>query len=139
MAIHLTFTGYGLAASRIVADSAIVGHDTVITLAGAGGNPTTTIVIKDYTGIADWNLRTDLEHPDSVEQNARGDGATITLRLSYRFLSHLCGWVGGDIEWWRADSGTSRTNYASGIRDETNLNQVRSGSRAARAGLRWEF
>jgi Ca2+-binding RTX toxin-like protein len=56
--IHLTFTNYGLTSSQIVADSAIVGSDTVITLpgTGAGGSPTTTITIKGYTGIADWNV-----------------------------------------------------------------------------------
>jgi hypothetical protein len=54
-AIHLTFTNYGLTSTQIVADSAIVGHDTVITLPGAGGN-STTITIKDYTGLADSNV-----------------------------------------------------------------------------------
>jgi Ca2+-binding RTX toxin-like protein len=55
-AIHLTFTNYGLTPNQIVADSAVVGHNTVITLPGAGGNPTTTITLKDFTGIADWNV-----------------------------------------------------------------------------------
>jgi Ca2+-binding RTX toxin-like protein len=55
-AIHLTFTNYGLTASDIVADSQVVGTDTVITIPGAGGNPTTTITIKDYVGIQDWNI-----------------------------------------------------------------------------------
>jgi Ca2+-binding RTX toxin-like protein len=54
--IHLSFTNYGLTPDQIVADSKIVGHDTVITLPGAGGNPTTTITIKDFTGVADWNV-----------------------------------------------------------------------------------
>jgi Ca2+-binding RTX toxin-like protein len=54
--IHLTFTNYGLTPTQIVADSAIVGSDTVITIPGAGGNPTTTITIKDFTGLADWNV-----------------------------------------------------------------------------------
>jgi Ca2+-binding RTX toxin-like protein len=55
-AIHLTFTNYGLTPNQIVADSSIVGNDTVITLPGAGGNPTTTITIKDFTGIVNWNI-----------------------------------------------------------------------------------
>ncbi len=55
-AIHLTFANYGLTPNQIVADSSIVGNDTVITLPGAGGNPTTTITIKDFTGITSWNI-----------------------------------------------------------------------------------
>lgn len=55
-ALHLTFTNYGLTAKQIVADSTIVGNDTVITLHGAGGNPTTTITIKDFTGLEKWNI-----------------------------------------------------------------------------------
>jgi hypothetical protein len=55
-AIHLTFTNYGLTPDQIVADQAVVGNDTVITINGTGGNPTTTITIKDYIGIQDWNI-----------------------------------------------------------------------------------
>jgi Ca2+-binding RTX toxin-like protein len=55
-AIHLTFTNYGLTAKEIVADSSIVGNDTVITLHGAGGDPTTTITIKDFTGLTNWDI-----------------------------------------------------------------------------------
>jgi Ca2+-binding RTX toxin-like protein len=54
--IHLTFSNYGLTPAQIVTDSAIVGNDTVITIPSAGGHPTTTITIKDFAGIADWNI-----------------------------------------------------------------------------------
>jgi Ca2+-binding RTX toxin-like protein len=54
--IHLTFSNYGLTADQIVADSTVVGHDTVITIPGSGGHPTTSITIKDFTDLKDWNI-----------------------------------------------------------------------------------
>jgi Ca2+-binding RTX toxin-like protein len=57
--LNLQFTGYGLSSAAIVADAAVVGSDTVISIpAGTGGpgNPATTITLKGYTGLADWNV-----------------------------------------------------------------------------------
>ena len=93
----------------------------------------------DYGGKADWNLRSDLTHPDSLVQSAHGDGTAVGLGVAYHPSTHLWWQLDGELEHWQARSGISRTSYLSGAQDETALVSVRSASYAVQAGLRWEF
>jgi len=93
----------------------------------------------DYRGELDLNLRTDLAHPDSIEQAARGYavvvGAGVASYLSPTtevqvLLSH---------EDWRVADGRELVNYQNGSSDAVPLNSVTLSAWVVRCGLRWEY
>lgn len=90
----------------------------------------------DYTAEANWNLRADLEHPRSFEQEANGTGNI----LSFGFLSvpKSSRWsirVGLDFQRWSTDPGVNRAYFTDGTIGATRLNSVEWKSWALSLGL----
>jgi hypothetical protein len=95
--------------------------------------------LADFDGQADWNLRSDLRHPDSVTQTARGRGLAAGVGLTVMASDHLAVWMKCELEQWRAWSGTSTIDYADGTQQSTAFAEVRMRSRALMAGILWGF
>lgn len=78
-----------------------------------------------YEAVADWNLRTDLAHPESFNHDARGEGiiAHLGIRkdIGERFFLEL----GIEYTLFSTEEGDSRFNNADGTFDKTTtLNEV---------------
>ncbi len=77
-----------------------------------------------YDAVADWNLRADLDHPESFEHDARGAGFVARLGLRKDLTERLFVELG--VEWssFTADGGDDITNFADGSQAEVNLNEA---------------
>lgn len=92
-----------------------------------------------YRADADWNLRTDLQHPQSFSHQADSTGEVV--RLGYRApATGLFGWR-LEYEWreFSTDPGLDRTFLSSGSSIDTRLNRVRWRSQLLMLGLEWAF
>ena len=93
----------------------------------------------DFHAQGDFNLRSDLAHPDSFDQDAGGRGLVGAIGLSYTSTPGLTWWLQLEIEHWRAWGGTNHTHDALGGQADTTLDEARSDGHALLAGLRWGF
>ena len=77
-----------------------------------------------YEGVGDWNLRPDLDHPDSFEHDAHGRGLVAQLGLKRDIGEHL--FVGLGVEWalFSTDGGDDITNFSDGSSVEIDFNEV---------------
>lgn len=80
--------------------------------------------LVDYSAVADWNLRTDLQHPKSFRHAAAGSGLDFDLALSRKLSRALLLNVSWNIREWRAQNGIDETFYADGSRGDLPLNAV---------------
>lgn len=92
-----------------------------------------------YDAQANWNLRTDFQHPVSFihQADSRGDA----VRLGYR--SANAGAFGWRLEYeWRefeTDPGFDRTFLSDGSITDTRLNQAKWDSQSLMLGLEWRL
>lgn len=90
----------------------------------------------DYSAEANWNLRTDLEHPRSFEQEANGTGTVVSLGfLTVPKSSQWSIRVGLDYQRWTTDPGVNQVNFTNGTIITTRLNNVEWKSWALSLGL----
>ena len=90
----------------------------------------------DYSAEANWNLRTDLEHPRSFEQEANGTGTVVSLGfLTVPKSSRWSIRVGLDYQRWTTDPGVNQVNFTDGTVAATRLNRVEWKSWALSLGL----
>ncbi|MFT6914621.1 MAG: hypothetical protein ACJAWL_000917 [Motiliproteus sp.] len=92
-----------------------------------------------YRADADWNLRTDFQHPLSFSHQADSTGEAV--RLGYRApVSGAFGWRLA-YEWreFGTDPGFDRTFNFDGSVSGTRLNEVRWRSQQLLLGLEWAF
>lgn len=93
----------------------------------------------DYYAQANWNLRSDFEHPKSFEHEA--DGSGIILKGSYKIV--WAGWWGleftGKYQKWQTDPGIDRVFFSNGTVGVTRLNEVNWDSYSLLIGIsrRW--
>jgi len=93
----------------------------------------------EFFAQADWNLRTDFEHPVSFEHEASGSGVVWNIDGSYP-LSNQWEWLfSATVQDWNASDGTDRTFFADGSVAKTRLNQVNWDSFAVMTRLRYQF
>jgi len=90
----------------------------------------------DFSAEGDWNLRPDLQHPRSFDQDADGTGNIV----SFGFLTAPGArrWstrVGLDYQRWTTDPGINRMYSADGTIGVTRLNRVEWKSWALTLGL----
>ena len=85
----------------------------------------------DYYAEADWNLRTEFQHPRSFEHVATGTGMLWSLLWRYPPSKRWLFSAGLDYQYWQTGAGTDRTFYVypySGCggptQCETRLNEV---------------
>ena len=92
-----------------------------------------------YDAEANWNLRSDFNHPVSFVHEADGEGfaagAAIRLAMQHRWGIH----VGMQLREMTAGNGVDRTFYADGSVVETRLTDVRWRTFSLQAGLSCRF
>ncbi len=88
---------------------------------------------------ADWNLRTDFDHPVSFEHWGRGTGVVISLGAEYNLGENWS--VGGawDMKDFSLTDGTDRTYFSDGTEVDTALNEVNWESQTVTLGLNFRF
>ncbi len=93
----------------------------------------------DYYGSANWNLRSDFQHPKSFEHTADGYGLVFRLAAGYhvtdRWTLDFC----SDIQDWETNAGIDRTFFSNGLTMETRLNEVNWQSKAFMFGSTYKF
>jgi len=78
----------------------------------------------NYEAVADWNLRSDLQHPKSFEHDADGNGIVIKTKLTVAY-NHRWGMnlSLGYQSWWTG-AGVDRVFFSDGNISQTQLNEV---------------
>lgn len=89
----------------------------------------------DYQATADWNLRTDFQHPKSFEHEADGQGDKWTVGLKSRLGRLSTFGIFYEEQRWNTQNGIDRVFLINGQTVATRLNNVDWRSR----GLRFEF
>ena len=89
----------------------------------------------DYDAVADWNLRSDFQHPKSFEHSADGYGILLSADLDYIITTHLALTANINYQNFSTDEGKARTFFASGGTGETQLNEVNWDSFAGIIGV----
>jgi hypothetical protein len=93
----------------------------------------------DYSASADWNLRSDLAHPESFEHEAAGTGFVVAAKWRCEIVSHIGLNLRLDYQDWSTEAGTDRVYLSNGETDETRLNQVNWNSKAILFGIDYAF
>ena len=93
----------------------------------------------DYDAEANWNLRSDFDHPVSFSHEADGNGfmagAAILFEIKNRWGFH----AGMNVKEMTTDTGLDRTYYADGTTGDTRLNEVRWRAFTFEAGVSRQF
>jgi hypothetical protein len=95
--------------------------------------------LANFDAQADWNLRSDLAHPKSFEQNAEGDGWVLNGALGYVFDSHWGVNLTATYQRWETDTGTHRFFFSDGTTFAARLNPVTWQSLAVTLGVTFRF
>jgi hypothetical protein len=93
----------------------------------------------DFYAEANWNLRSDLAHPKSFEQNADGNGIVLSLVCDYYIRHNISVNLGLDYQDWSTDPGVDRVFFSKGTVGETRLNEVNWESGSIRLGFTVHF
>ncbi len=93
----------------------------------------------DYYAKADWNLRSDLEHPKSFEHNADGTGHIIATGFNFVVHEHVALNFNFDYQNWSTDDGTHKVFFSDGTTAKTRLNEVNWTAYALSLGFRVDF
>ena len=95
--------------------------------------------LADFEARADWNLRPDLAHPKSFEQDADGSGWVFTGAFNYLFNSRWGVNLTGKYQHWETDTGTHRFFFSDGSSFATRLDEVIWKSFAVTLGVTCRF
>ena len=95
--------------------------------------------LADFEAKADWNLRPDLAHPKSFDQDADGSGWVLTGAVNYLFNSRWGINLTGKYQYWETDAGTHRFFFSDGSSYATRLNEVIWESFAVTLGVTCRF
>lgn len=93
----------------------------------------------DYSADADWNLRTDFQHPVSFTHDAAGYGIVIDVNSRYKFNDYLALLLQGYYQYWEVKNGTDTKFLFNGSEVSTNLNEVIWTSFGFNLGLQFSF
>ncbi len=93
----------------------------------------------DYFAQADWNLRSDFDHPVSFEHDANGTGVVWNFKGRYLIDEKWSWLLKGNIQRWKTNNGTDRTYFDDGTVGNTRLNKVTWHSYALTTGLEYLF
>jgi hypothetical protein len=92
-----------------------------------------------FDGEGNLNLRNDLAHPTSFEQDADAKGFLIAFSADYRLAGPWSLTMSFNYQKWSTDPGVDRLYYASGSVAETRLNEVNWDTYALMLGLAYRF
>jgi hypothetical protein len=93
----------------------------------------------NYDAQANWNLRSDLAHDNSFDQNADGTGVVYTAGLKFFFNPNWAVSCDFSYQDWQTDEGKDTVNYADGTSQSTQLNEVKWTSTAVGLGIVYRF
>lgn len=94
----------------------------------------------EYEAQANWNLRTDFQHPVSFTHTANGYGIVASLGGRYRFTDYLALLLALDYQYWNAnEDGVDTTFFSNGQILTTGLNEVKWQSFGVNLGLQLSF
>ncbi len=79
----------------------------------------------NFVGVGDWNLRSDLVHPESFIHRTSGIGKLFSLGLNYQVAPGWVFFLGGEVAAWRMASGYDQIFFVNGLTEVTRLNWVR--------------
>ena len=93
----------------------------------------------DFEGIGNWNLRDDLEHPQSFKQTGKGNGDVISLSYQRHFSRGMT--VGFEFtqESWLVEQGVDETYFSGPGSTAVRLNEVNMDVSMYRVNLRKLF
>ena len=94
----------------------------------------------DYEAEADWNLRSDLQHPKSFKHDTDGDG-WIVRGGGVNFVLHQYAALNFNFDYqdWDTESGTHKVFFADGTTAKARLNDVDWTSYSLGLGLSLRF
>ena len=94
----------------------------------------------DFYAQANWNLRSDLQHPVSFEHEADGSGYHLSLGLQYQTERNWSVQLGLEWQHWETDRGDN-TFYFDDLENKvkSRLNETNWDSLALRLGLDYHF
>lgn len=93
-----------------------------------------------YEANANWNLRGDLQHPESFRHKAYGDGIIASAKTRYAITPEWKLNLSADYQTWKADKdGRDHMFFANGAEAEMKLNEVRWDSYGFNFGVEYEF
>lgn len=95
--------------------------------------------LADFDARADWNLRPDLAHPQSFEQDADATGWVLTVAASYLFNPRWGINLIGRYQHWETDPGTHRFFFSDQTTYAARLNEVAWESLALSLGVTCRF
>ena len=93
----------------------------------------------EYFAQADWNLRSDFDHPVSFEHEAKGSGVVWNFKGTYALDEQWSALLRLEFQRWQTDSGTDRTYFSDGGVGVARLNEVNWDSFAFGAGVEYRF
>jgi len=93
----------------------------------------------EYYAQADWNLRTDFEHPVSFEHETTGTGIVFNIKGSYVINEKWSWLISGNYHDWETESGTARFFMKDSTVSKTRLNGVNWKSLALNFGVGYCF
>jgi hypothetical protein len=93
----------------------------------------------DFSGVTDWNLRTDLEHPVSLEQQGDARMARVGVALGWAVDARWSCHLRGDYEYWHTTSGTDRVRVVGGTDDDASLREFQIKALTITLGTGWRF
>jgi hypothetical protein len=93
----------------------------------------------DYDAEANWNLRTDFDHPKSFEHEADGSGIVFWAGYNYFFNPQWSLNFSGKYQEWETDPGIDRVFFADGTEAVTRLNEVNWESFSLMVGVTCRF
>lgn len=93
----------------------------------------------DYSADADWNLRTDYQHPVSFTHDADGDGFVAGVTMVFAAHNRWGVNMGMNFTEMTTDPGVDRIFYADGTTATTRLNEVRWRSVVFAGGISFLF
>ena len=92
-----------------------------------------------YRAEANWNLRSDLQHPISFEHTGDGEGVLVSLGADYKLKGRWSLLANLDADAWRVKSGIDRAFASDGSVMSTSLNKVHWDSIAFMTGLKYSY
>ncbi len=93
----------------------------------------------DYYAKADWNLRSDFNHPKSFEHDAVANGIVLNVNWNSEFYKNWYYDIDLGYQSWKTDAGIDRTFFSDGTIVETQLNEVNWESVAFMIGAEYKF
>jgi hypothetical protein len=93
----------------------------------------------NYSAVADWNLRSDFQHPKSFEHEADGQGDVFICGILTELNKNWLLDIGYEQRKWSTDSGIDRVYLVNGVTLETQLNEVNWESSVIKMEIRFIF